>query len=64
MSVLSVKDISKKYKFREVVKGISLEINSGEVVGLLGSQWGRQDDRFLHDRRPGRIRSRQDCVGW
>jgi len=36
MSVLSVKDISKKYKFREVVKGISLEINSGEVVGLLG----------------------------
>jgi lipopolysaccharide export system ATP-binding protein len=36
MSVLSVRDISKKYKFREVVKGISLEISSGEVVGLLG----------------------------
>jgi lipopolysaccharide export system ATP-binding protein len=36
MSILSVRDISKKYKFREVVKGISLEINSGEVVGLLG----------------------------
>jgi lipopolysaccharide export system ATP-binding protein len=36
MSILSVRDIAKKYKFREVVKGISLEINSGEVVGLLG----------------------------
>ena len=36
MSILSVRDIAKKYKFREVVKGISLEIKSGEVVGLLG----------------------------
>ena len=36
MSILSVQDISKSYKFREVVKGISLEITSGEVVGLLG----------------------------
>ena len=32
MSILSVQDISKRYKFREVVKGISLEISSGEVV--------------------------------
>jgi lipopolysaccharide export system ATP-binding protein len=36
MSILSVQDIAKRYKFREVVKSISLEINSGEVVGLLG----------------------------
>jgi lipopolysaccharide export system ATP-binding protein len=36
MSILSVQDISKRYKFREVVKGISLQIKSGEVVGLLG----------------------------
>ena len=36
MSILSVQDISKRYKFREVVKNISLEITSGEVVGLLG----------------------------
>ena len=36
MSILSVQDISKRYKFREVVKVISLEITSGEVVGLLG----------------------------
>jgi len=36
MSILSVQDICKRYKFREVVKGISLEITSSEVVGLLG----------------------------
>ena len=36
MSILSIQDVSKRYKFRDVVKGISLEISSGEVVGLLG----------------------------
>ena len=36
MSILSVEEISKRYKFRDVVKGISVEIRSGEVVGLLG----------------------------
>ena len=36
MSILSIQDISKRYKFREVVKSLSLEIMSGEVVGLLG----------------------------
>ena len=36
MSILSVQDVSKRYKFRDVVKGVSLEISSGEVVGLLG----------------------------
>ncbi|MEO0575897.1 MAG: LPS export ABC transporter ATP-binding protein [Pseudomonadota bacterium] len=36
MSILSVQDIAKKYRFRDVVRGISLEIKSGEVVGLLG----------------------------
>ncbi|MEM9172126.1 MAG: LPS export ABC transporter ATP-binding protein [Pseudomonadota bacterium] len=36
MSILSVQNIAKRYRFREVVRGISLEIKSGEVVGLLG----------------------------
>ena len=36
MSILSVQDIAKRYKFREVVKGISIELASGEVIGLLG----------------------------
>lgn len=36
MSILSAENLSKKFKFKEVVRGISFEISSGEVVGLLG----------------------------
>jgi lipopolysaccharide export system ATP-binding protein len=36
VSILRAENISKKFKFRQVVNGISLEIRSGEVVGLLG----------------------------
>jgi lipopolysaccharide export system ATP-binding protein len=33
---LHTKEIRKAYKGREVVKGISVEVNQGEIVGLLG----------------------------
>jgi len=33
---LEVKDLKKTIKKSEIIKGISLEVNSGEVVGLLG----------------------------
>ena len=36
MHKLEVKDLKKTIKKTEVIKGISLEVNSGEVVGLLG----------------------------
>jgi len=36
VSILSAENLSKRFKFRQVVKDISLEIRSGEVVGLLG----------------------------
>lgn len=36
MSQVSVKGLAKRYRSREVVKNVSLEVNSGEVVGLLG----------------------------
>lgn len=36
MSKLSSIDLVKKYRKTTVVNGVSLEINSGEVVGLLG----------------------------
>lgn len=36
MSTLKANDLTKRYRLREVVKGISLSIDSGEVVGLLG----------------------------
>jgi lipopolysaccharide export system ATP-binding protein len=36
MDVLSVRHISKRYRARAVVNGVSMTIESGEVVGLLG----------------------------
>lgn len=37
MAILKAIDLHKSYGKREILKGISLEINSSEVVGLLGS---------------------------
>ncbi len=33
---LRADNIIKKYKSRTVVKGVSVEVNQGEIVGLLG----------------------------
>ena len=33
---LIAKKIEKSYKNKKVVKGISIEVNQGEIVGLLG----------------------------
>lgn len=36
MNTLRIKNLSKKYKSRVVVKNVSLDIRCGEIVGLLG----------------------------
>lgn len=36
MSILTVKHLQKRYRSRQVVKDVSLSLQSGEVVGLLG----------------------------
>src|SRR5881296_4263156 len=36
MKTLSTEDIGKSYGGRQVVRGVSLELEQGEVVGLLG----------------------------
>ncbi len=36
MSILSVRSISKTYRSRQVVRNLSLDVNSGEITGLLG----------------------------
>ena len=36
MTVLIANNLEKRYRSRSVVNGVSLEVNSGEVVGLLG----------------------------
>lgn len=35
-NTLRIEHLKKKYKSREIVKGVSLHIKSGEIVGLLG----------------------------
>jgi lipopolysaccharide export system ATP-binding protein len=35
MSILSAHQLAKQYGDRQVVKDISLDVNSGEIVGLL-----------------------------
>ena len=36
MSTLNIHNLSKKYKAKQVVKDVSIALNSGEIVGLLG----------------------------
>ena len=36
MATLKAEHLSKSYKARQVVKDVSLEVNSGQIVGLLG----------------------------
>lgn len=35
-NILSAENLEKRYKKRQVVKGVSLEVKQGEIVGLLG----------------------------
>ena len=36
MKKLRAENIVKTYKGRKVVKGVSLEVNQGEIIGLVG----------------------------
>jgi lipopolysaccharide export system ATP-binding protein len=36
MQKLSTDEIGKSYKGRQVVRGVSVQVSQGEVVGLLG----------------------------
>jgi len=46
MSVLSVRHLSKKFRSRQVVKDVSLLVNSGEIVGLLGANGAGKTTSF------------------
>ncbi|MBQ2431147.1 MAG: ATP-binding cassette domain-containing protein, partial [Campylobacter sp.] len=36
MHILEVKNLTKTIKKTQIIKGVSLEVQNGEVVGLLG----------------------------
>ena len=59
MSRLEALGVAKRYRLRQVVKDLSLSIESGEVVGLARSERRRQDDGVLHDRGARALRRRQ-----
>ncbi len=43
--MLRANHLAKSYKQRQVVKDVSLEIQKGEIVGLLGPNGGERGDK-------------------
>ena len=56
MQTLATDDITKSYRGRRVVNGVSLHINQAEVVGLLGPNGAGKDDHLLYDGGSGTAR--------
>src|SRR6266513_1593574 len=46
MSTLRTRDLTKSYSGRTVVKGVNVEITSGEVIGLLGANGAGKTTTF------------------
>jgi hypothetical protein len=56
----------KVYRKRRVVNEVAVQVSQGEIVGLLGTQRGGEDDHLLHDGgadRPGRRGGSSVCWG-
>ena len=47
MSTLAARQLAKSYRSRQVVKDVSLRVESGEVVGLLGPNGAGKTTSFL-----------------
>ena len=46
MSVLQVKNVSKSFENEEIIRDISIELNEGEIVSLLGVSGGGKTTLF------------------
>ncbi|WP_440705970.1 hypothetical protein [Heyndrickxia oleronia] len=53
--IIDIQNLKKSYKKRksneiiEAVKGISLQVKKGEVIGLLGPKWSRKNNDDQND---------------
>ena len=47
--ILRADNIEKIYGSRKVVQGISLEVQQGEIVGLIRAKWSWKNNFFLYD---------------
>ncbi|TDY01088.1 LPS export ABC transporter ATP-binding protein [Thiohalophilus thiocyanatoxydans] len=61
MSILSANQLGKSYKGREVVKDVSLTVDSGEIVGLLGPNGAGKTTSFYMV--VGLIKADQGTIG-
>ena len=67
-STLQATDLAKSYKQRDVVKSVSLQLQSGEIVGLLGPNGAGKTTCFymivgLVDNDSGSINLNDDAIG-
>ena len=59
MSMLEVKDLQVYYGVIQALKGISFEVEQGDVVALIGAKRSRKDDDASHDHGSAAVQGRQ-----
>ena len=58
MSLLEMKNVTKKFKGLVAVNDVSLHVEQGEIISIIGPKWGGQNNAVQYADRclPGDIR--------
>ena len=62
MAMLEVKDLEVYYGMIQAIKGISFEVNQGEVIALIGAKRSRKDNNTSYNYRTSFSKERFCCV--